>query len=85
MIAYDKYGKMTPEFSKYQQEAWDRLRVISEQLSAQAIKDGVCPNAFRDTMVKAIECGSVMACAKAYVDDHNKASPAPNTLPIDYV
>lgn len=72
MIAYDKYGKMTPEFSKYQQEAWDKLRAISEQLSAQAIKDGVCPNAFRDTMVKAIECGSVIACAKAYTENHTK-------------
>lgn len=85
MICYDKYGKMTTEFQAYQQETWDKLRAISEQLSAQAIKDGVCPNAFRDTMVKAIECGSTLVCLKAYVDDLHKAPPAPNTLPIDYV
>lgn len=42
MIAYDKYGKMTPEFAKYQQEAWDTFRGLSEQITAKAIKDGVC-------------------------------------------
>lgn len=74
MICYDKYGKMTPEFQSYQQEAWDKLRVISEALTAKAIQDGVCPNALRDTMTRAIECGSVLACQKSYVDAYKKGS-----------
>lgn len=74
MIAYDKYGKMTPEFQAYQQEAWDKLRAIAEALTAKAIEDGVCPNALRDTMTRAIECGSVVACQKSYVDAFRKGS-----------
>lgn len=70
MIAFDKYGKMTPEFARYQQAAWDDLRTLSETYTAQAIKDGVCPNAMRDTMRVAIECGSAMACTKAYRRSH---------------
>lgn len=85
MICYDKYGKMTPEFQAYQQEAWDKLRAISGALTAKAIGDGVCPNALRDTMTRAIECGSVVACQKYYVDDHTKTHPAPNMPPINYV
>ncbi|MGL5281314.1 MAG: hypothetical protein ACRC8W_06060 [Plesiomonas shigelloides] len=85
MICYDKYGKMTPEFQAYQQEAWDKLRAIAGQLTQQAIANGVCPNAMRDTMIKAIECGSVVACAKAYTEDHTKPTSDPRTSPINYV
>lgn len=72
MIAYGKYGEMTPEFQKYQQETWDKLRKISEVLASQALRDGVCPMAFRESMMRAVECGSVMACAKARVKDSSK-------------
>lgn len=75
MIAYDKYGKMTPEFQAYQQEAWNKLRAIAGQLTKQAIASGVCPNAMRDTMTKAIECGCVVACAEVYVEDNRKETP----------
>lgn len=70
MIAFDKYGKMTPEFQAYQQAAWDDLRARAEAYAELAIKEGVCPNAMRDTMKMAIECGSVIACAKEYTKDH---------------
>lgn len=73
---------MTPEFQAYQQETWDKLRAISEQLSAQAIKDGVCPNAMRDTMVKAIGCGSVIACAKAYTENHTRQATLASMLDV---
>lgn len=75
MICYDKYGKMTPEFQAYQQEAWDKLRAIAEQLAKQAIASGVCPNAMQDTMTKAIECGCVLACVEVYVGDNRKETP----------
>lgn len=77
MICYDKYGKMTPDFSKYQQAAWDRLREVAEEITAQAIKDGVCPHAILDTMSAAVQCGSLLASQQAYVDDHIKARKAP--------
>lgn len=76
MIPYDKYGKMTPEFSRYQQAAWDDLRARAEAYTELAIKDGVCPNAMRDTMKMAMECGSVVACAKAYTKDHTVDLPS---------
>lgn len=76
MIAFDKYGKMTPEFSRYQQAAWDDLRARAEAYTELAIKDGVCPNAIRDTMVKAVECGSIIACAEAYTKDHTVDLPS---------
>ncbi|QPI18200.1 hypothetical protein POP15_152 [Pectobacterium phage POP15] len=72
MICYDKYGKMTPEFSKYQQSAWDRVRLVAEEITAQAIRDGVCPQAVLGTMTAAVNCGSVLASQQAYVDDHIK-------------
>ncbi|ATS93527.1 hypothetical protein P1A145kb_p127 [Pectobacterium phage DU_PP_I] len=75
MICYDKYGKMTPEFQAYQQEAWDKLRAIAGQLTKQAIASGVCPNAMRDTMTKAIECGCVVASAEVFVEDNKKEVP----------
>lgn len=75
MIAYDKYGKMTPEFQAYQQEAWDKLRAIAGQLTKQAIASGVCPNAMRYTMTKAIECGCVVASAEVFVEDNKKEVP----------
>lgn len=79
MIAYDKYGKMTPEFQEYQQVVWDSFRGTAEKVTLQAIAAGVCPNAIRDSMVKAVECGSIVASAQAFVDDHqqkpNRDSP----------
>lgn len=72
MIAYDKYGKMTPEFSKYQQAAWDRLRQVAEEITAQAIKDEVCPHAILDTMTAAVNCGNLIASQQAFVDDNIK-------------
>lgn len=77
MIAYDKYGKMTPEFSNYQQAAWDRLRQVAEEITAQAIKDEVCPHAILDTMTAAVQCGSLLASQQAYVDDHIKLRTEP--------
>lgn len=41
MIAFDKYGKMTPEFQAYQQAAWDDLRARAEAYAELAIKEGV--------------------------------------------
>lgn len=75
MICYDKYGKMTPEFQAYQQEAWDKQLAIAGQLTKQAIASGVCPNAMRDTMTKAIECGCVVASAEVFVEDNKKEVP----------
>lgn len=75
MIAFDKYGRMTPEFSKYQQATWDKIRELSEQITTQAIKDGVCPTDICEVMTKAIECGKVLASTKAYVNDHQNGSP----------
>lgn len=75
MICYDKYGKMTPDFQAYQQEAWDKLRAIAEQLTKKAIASGVCPNAMRDTMTKAIECGCLVASAEVFVEDNKKEVP----------
>lgn len=74
MICYDKYGKMTPEFQQYQQVVWDSFRGVAEKITLQAIAAGVCPNAIRDSMVKAVECGSVVASAQAFVD-HNRHKP----------
>ncbi len=75
MICYDKYGKMTPEFQAYQQDAWDKLRAIAGQLTKQAIANGVCPNAMRDAMIKAIECGCIVAGAEVFVEDNKHNVP----------
>lgn len=79
MIAYDKYGKMTPEFQEYQQVIWDSFRGTAEKVTLQAIAAGVCPNAIRDSMVKAVECGSIVACAQSFVDDHQQRSKEGST------
>ena len=78
MICYDKYGKMTREFATYQQEAWDKVRALAEELTAKAIQDGVCPQALRGTMQAGIDCGSLLASQQAYVDDHTKGRQDPN-------
>lgn len=83
MICYDKYGKMTPEFKQYQQFAWDTFRKSAEELTALAIKEGVCPNAFRDTLRSAVECGNLLASQQAYVDDHTKSRHNFTTVPIN--
>lgn len=72
MICYDKYGKMTAEFQSYQQVAWDCFRAMAEKLTKRAIEDGVCPNAMRDAMTKAVECGCVLASTQSFVDDNAK-------------
>lgn len=83
MICYDKYGKMTPEFATYQQEAWGQVRVLAEELTKKAIEDGVCPQALRNTMQAAVDCGSLLASQQVYVDDHTKGRTAPNTPPTN--
>lgn len=85
MICYDKYGKMTKEYTEYQQSAWDKFRRASEELTAKAIADGVCPKALCETMTRAIECGNVIACANAYTKDFMKATQDPREAPINYV
>lgn len=50
MICYDKYGKMTPEFHAYQQEAWDKLRAIAAQTMHQV------PRAAAVVYVPQIKC-----------------------------
>lgn len=85
MICYTKYGKMTKDYQAYQEGAWERLRKLAEELTTKAIADGVCPNAMRDTMTSAIECGSVIACASAYTKDYMKDAQDPREAPINYV
>lgn len=59
-------GKTYPQYTISRAEAYTEL----------AIKDGVCPNAMRDTMKMAMECGSVVACAKEYTKDHTVDLPS---------
>lgn len=75
MIEYTKYGRMTPEFAKYQQDAWDKLRSIAEEITTKAIEDGVCPNAIRDTMKRAIVCGNEVAANKAHAKSIERTDP----------
>lgn len=76
MIPYDKYGAPTLEFRSYQQAAYDDLRARAEAYTAQAIKDGVCPEAVLSSMRAAISSGSNFACAVARTKDRFHESPA---------
>lgn len=69
MTAYDKYGRMTPEFREYQFAAWLSLRKMAMEVTKQAIADGVCPVAMQRTMQNAIECGVTVESNRLFVRD----------------
>lgn len=69
MTSYDKYGRMTVEFRDYQFAAWDAIRKMAEQITRQAIADGVCPIAMQKTMQTAVECGVAVEANRLFVRD----------------
>lgn len=72
MVCHDQYGFSTPEFRKYSQRHWDAISKMANEITRQAIRDGVNPIAIKELMLSAIDCGVTLAKTQAYSDDYAK-------------
>lgn len=72
MTCHDQYGFATPEFRKYSQRHWDAISKMANEITRQAIRDGVNPIAMKELMLSAIDCGVTLAKTQAYSDNYAK-------------